>query len=96
MIVGEFLLGVGQHVLCIFHVDVGLVIITHHADGVFPCACIDVEHVVDEFVHHVLGVNFGGDGKTTYTAIGQFLERRNTFAIGKQCEIFFSHIRVGV
>ena len=96
VVVGEFLLHVGQYILCIFHVDVGLVVIAHQTDGVLPCASIGVGHVVDEFVHHILGICFCRYRQAAHTAVGQFLEWRDTFSVGKQCEVLFHHIRVCV
>ena len=96
VIIRKFLLRVGQHVFGILHVDVGLVVITHQANGVLPRSSISVGHVVDEFVNYILSISLSRNRQTTYTAVGHFLQRGDTFSVGEQSEILFQYIGVGV
>ena len=90
VVVGVDGLGGGEDIFCIFHVDIGVV--SHHADGVFPCSAVGVEHVADEFVNNDLCFCCRGDGQAAHSAVGAFLEGRYALAVSEEGEVVFCYV----
>ena len=96
MVIREILLGVGQHVLGILHVNVGLVIIAHHTDGILPNGSLLIIDVAVDFVDNNRCIVCRSCCDTSNGNVGLFCQKIASFIVVQQSEIIVAHKATGM